>query len=89
MSDLYPGYPRRYPACIMCGARATQPCTVISGMGGPGDEPGDWRQYPHAARAKPGQTGPVEPFIPVKDEPNHYAPCDDLACQFHHPRGES
>lgn len=65
-------YPTEYPACMMCGAVAGQPCTVISGYPEQGESPGDRRSYPHANRAKPGQPGPSEPFVAVKDEPNHY-----------------
>ena len=67
-------YPRQYPACIMCGAEAGHPCLVISTAH---DEhydqtAGDVRPYPHAMRSRPGTPGPAEPFVAVKDEPNHY-----------------
>lgn len=65
-------YPAEYPACMMCGAASGEPCTIISGYPDQGEHPGDRRAYPHGNRAKPGQTGPREPFVAVKDEPNHY-----------------
>lgn len=65
-------YPDQYPACVVCGADEGKHCTVISGTGVPGDVTGDPRQWPHYYRAKPGQPGPAQPFVAVKDEPNHY-----------------
>lgn len=65
MSD----YPEGWPACIMCGAKANEPCVVISGNPEAGEHPGDVRDVHHYYRAKPGEAGPAEPFVPVKDEP--------------------
>lgn len=56
MSD----YPEGWPACIMCGAKANEQA---------GEHPGDVRDVHHYYRAKPGEAGPAEPFVPVKDEP--------------------
>lgn len=79
-------YPDLYPACIMCGADAGEMCTYNSTAH---DEhydqtEGDPRSYPHAYRAKPGQPGPPEGFVAVKDEPDHWADeCNDSECEFH------
>lgn len=60
--------------CVMCGAERDRPCTVISGSGEPGDQPGDVRSEPHAGRGPIGSPGePPEGFVPVAKEPNHYA----------------
>ncbi|MEO5664035.1 MAG: hypothetical protein ABIR39_12195 [Nocardioides sp.] len=72
-------YPAKYGACIMCGAKQGETCTVISGSGEPGDQPGDSRTYPHGNRTRPEQIGTIYdparsgPFVAVKDEPDHYA----------------
>lgn len=65
-------YPTDYPSCIMCGAAEGKPCTVISTVtDGPDRQTaGDRRDYPHAARAKPGEHGPREGFVAIKDEPD-------------------
>jgi hypothetical protein len=66
-------YPTKYPACIMCGAATGEPCVVISTAH---DEhydqtAGEPRNYPHSARAKPGQPEPRAGFVSVKDEPDY------------------
>lgn len=61
-------YPTDYPACIMCGAGYGQHCTYISTHDGV--TAGDQRPVAHAARAQPGEEGPGEGFVPVKDEGN-------------------
>lgn len=66
-------YPEGLGRCVMCGADRKQPCTVISGSGEPGDQPGDRRPTPHSGRPPiDSSLEPPEGAMAVKDEPNHY-----------------
>lgn len=51
--------------CPMCGATPGNACTVISGTGEPGDQPGDTRSEPHFYRHN---DAPIRVLIP--DEPD-------------------
>lgn len=67
-------YPENYPNCGMCGAGPGKPCTYISTCHDEhyDQDAGAPRPEPHSVRAKPGEQGPAQPFVAVKDEPNHY-----------------